>query len=401
MKTLVTVHEVVEADMVGVRLRARGIPFFAKDLYTSSVLPWGMASCIGGIDIQVSDEDYERAQAALAEDPLPDDEIGDAWRNGSRDVQQGDADASGYDGEPDNIGDAWRNGSDYVWQGHAEDPRPDGTEALGKPRPSWKKRIAIDLAIICVGQYLLVCAFGLFKLNDFMFHPHEEATYAWDTPHIVNIGTAADPIAAMWLPNAETNKVFLYSHGNAEDIGDLTGILRDFQQAGLSVLAYDYPGYGLSAGKPTEQSVYAAAETAYRFLTQNLQIAPSDIIALGRSIGSGPACYLAEKFPVGGLVVEGGFTSAPRVITRIRILPFDPFPNIRRLPNIFCPVLVIHGKVDNTVSFSHGKALFDAAHTPKERLWVDSGHNDLLLVLGDDYFTVLDRFATQIQKEPK
>jgi hypothetical protein len=169
------------------------------------------------------------------------------------------------------------------------------------------------------------------------------------------------------------------------------------------VLAYDYPGYGLSAGKPTEKSVYASAEAAYRFLTERRNIAPSDIIVLGRSIGSGPACYLAEKYPVGGLVVEAGFTSAPRVLTRIRILPFDPFPNIRRVPNIACPKLFIHGTADDVVPFSHGKALFAAAREPKTTRWLDgAGHDDLMLVLGDDYFKTLNAlFANPKQKSPK
>jgi pimeloyl-ACP methyl ester carboxylesterase len=254
--------------------------------------------------------------------------------------------------------------------------------------------MAIDLAVICVGLYLLCCVFGLFMINALMFHP-PAPSYSWDTPDVVNIGGEAAPIAAMWFPCAGTDKVVLYSHGNAEDISDFTGIGMDFTQAGFSVLCYDYPGYGLSVGKPTEQSVYAAAEAAYRFLTGRCGIAPSDIIVLGRSIGSGPACYLAEKFPVGGLVLEAGFTSAPRVMTRVRALPFDPFPNIRRIPNISCPKLFIHGTDDSTIPFSHGKALFAAAKAPKTFLEVgNAGHDDLILVLGEkDYFKVLRTFT--------
>jgi pimeloyl-ACP methyl ester carboxylesterase len=228
-------------------------------------------------------------------------------------------------------------------------------------------------------------------INKMMFHPHEP-DYSWDTPHVVNVGDETTPVAAIWIPNAETNKVFLYSHGNGEDISDLASIFADFSRAGFSILGYDYPGYGLSAGKPSEQSAYAAAETAYRFLTERCGVAPSDIIVLGRSIGSGPACYLAEKFPVGGLVVESGFTSASRVVTRIRILPFDPFPNIRRIRNISCPKLFIHGTDDRVIHVSHGKALFAAAKEPKELLVIDqTGHNVMLEV--PNYFERLKAFV--------
>ncbi|MCL1921980.1 MAG: DUF2007 domain-containing protein [Kiritimatiellaeota bacterium] len=64
MKTLASIYSVTEADMIGMRLRARGIPFFARDL------PFPALS-IGGIDIQVNDEDYERAKAVLADDGEP------------------------------------------------------------------------------------------------------------------------------------------------------------------------------------------------------------------------------------------------------------------------------------------------------------------------------------------
>jgi len=278
---------------------------------------------------------------------------------------------------------------------------------IGKDRLRfWAKRIAMNLAIICVAQYLIICAFVLFKINDAMFHP-QEPSYSWDTPHVVNMNAAPAgvlvdpppiPIAAFWHPNAQTNKVILYLHGNAEDIGDLAGVFEDFHKSGFSVFAPDYPGYGLSRGKPTEKNVYDTAVMAYLFLIAH-GVEASDIIVLGRSIGSGPACYLAENVPVGGLVVESGFTSAPRVVTRIRILPFDPFPNIRRVRNIACPKLFIHGVNDSTVPVSHGKALFAAAKEPKTLLLIDTaGHDDLMFEFGG-YFETLRDFVSRRDAE--
>ena len=269
-------------------------------------------------------------------------------------------------------------------------------EMLKKRLLAWGKRIAIDLAII----YLLCCVFGALMINTLMFCPHE-SSYSWETPHVVNIGSGDAPVAAMWLPCAGASKTFLYSHGNGEDLGDFVELFESFRQAGFSVLSYDYPGYGMSSGRPSEQGVYATAETAYRFLTERCDIAPADIIIHGRSIGSGPACYLAERFPVGGLVVESGFTSAPRVMTRRRIFPFDPFQNIQRVRNISAPKLFIHGTDDSVVPFTQGKTLFAAARAPKANLWVDgAGHDDLTLVLGNEaYFETLKLFANPNQKE--
>ena len=97
----------------------------------------------------------------------------------------------------------------------------------------------------------------------------------------------------------------LFSHGNAEDLRHVRDRLALLNRLGLSALAWEYPGYGLTPGKPTEKSVYAAAETAFRHLVEERGFAPSNIVVCGYSIGSGPACWLAERHPdVGALLLS-------------------------------------------------------------------------------------------------
>jgi hypothetical protein len=66
MKTVARVFWVTEADMIGMRLEAHGIPFFVPELYTATADPL-LSNAMGGIDIKVNEEDYERAKAILAE----------------------------------------------------------------------------------------------------------------------------------------------------------------------------------------------------------------------------------------------------------------------------------------------------------------------------------------------
>jgi len=245
----------------------------------------------------------------------------------------------------------------------------------------WSKRIALDVLIICVGQYLLLILYGFFAIDTLMFAPNTPA-YTWQTPFIRDIGVTA-PLAAYWRPTSNATVTILHSHGNAEEIADITEFFEAYAAAGLNVLAYDYPGYGLSAGKPTEKTCYQAAERAYAFLTQEMKIPPETIIVLGRSLGSGPACYLAEKYPIKGLIIESGFLSAPRVVTRYRILPFDAFPNATRIPRITCPKLFLHGTEDPVIPFWHGRQLHESSLGMKEFYWIQGGgHNDLQSVLG-------------------
>jgi hypothetical protein len=85
----------------------------------------------------------------------------------------------------------------------------------------------------------------------------------------------------------------------------------------------------------------------------------------GRSVGTGPATHIAADHPVGGLILESGFTSAFRVITRWPILPFDRFNNVRLLPDVDAPVLIIHGSRDRIIAPHHAAALYRVASEPR------------------------------------
>ena len=123
------------------------------------------------------------------------------------------------------------------------------------------------------------------------------------------------------------------------------------------------------------------------------------IIALGRSLGGAVAIDLARRKPLAGLIVESSFVSAYRVLTRIPIYPFDRFKNISKITQIHCPVLVIHGKNDQVISFWHGEKLFQAANEPKLFYGVQgSGHNDLFEVAGNGYVQALKNFVDLINK---
>jgi alpha-beta hydrolase superfamily lysophospholipase len=93
------------------------------------------------------------------------------------------------------------------------------------------------------------------------------------------------------------NKVVLYFHGNAEDIGLAFDLLYMFgSEMGMHVIAVEYPGYGLyKTSKPSENQMKEDADTVYDYLTQIVGVKESDVILFGRSMGSGPTSYLASR----------------------------------------------------------------------------------------------------------
>lgn len=246
--------------------------------------------------------------------------------------------------------------------------------------------------------YVVFCLYVFFRADPMIFLP-QPSSYR-DSSHIIKL--MADEqiqLSAVYLPNPASTYTILYVHGNAEDLGDIQPVLQQLRDIGFSVFAYDYRGYGTSQGTPSERNAYRDIDTAYNYLTQQLGVSPQRIMAFGRSVGAGSAVDLAARKPLAGLIMESAFTTAFRVVVPIPILPFDKFRNIDKIKKVNCPVLVMHGKADDIIPFSHGQKLFAAAPEPKLALWVDeAGHNDFMWVAGEQYADTLRKFARLVDK---
>ncbi len=246
--------------------------------------------------------------------------------------------------------------------------------------------------------YLFFCLYVMFTADRMIFVP-QPSTYR-DTSEIIKLTTPDQiQISALHLANPEATYTILYSHGNAEDLGGIRPVLQRLYATGFSVFAYDYQGYGTSQGTPTEENAYGDIDTAYNYLTQQLNVPSDRIIAHGRSVGGGVAVDLAARKPLGGLIMESAFTTAFQVVLPIPVLPFDKFRNIDKIKKVNCPVFVMHGQADETVPFSHGEKLFAAAPEPKLSFWVEeASHNDLIWVAGERYAARLEEFAQLVAR---
>lgn len=245
--------------------------------------------------------------------------------------------------------------------------------------------------------YAFFCFYVLFTADAKIFLP-QPSSYQ-DTKDIIKLTTFDQiQLSAVYRSNPASTYTILYAHGNAEDLGDIEPMLQKLLSLNFSVFAYDYRGYGTSQGIPSERNAYRDIETVYNYLTQQLRVPSQRIIAYGRSVGAGSAVDLAYHKPLAGLILESAFTSAFRVIVPIPILPFDKFSNLRKIKQVNCPVLVMHGKADDTIPFTHGQQLFTATKSSKLSLWIDEAdHNDLVWVAGDRYAETLRQFVQLLQ----
>jgi pimeloyl-ACP methyl ester carboxylesterase len=234
-----------------------------------------------------------------------------------------------------------------------------------------------------------------------------------DRHYQVKLPDSADHLALWWLPNRQPDApTLLYLHGTFRNLYGNQRKIEALRSAGFSVLAVDYRGWGESSPRiPSEQSILQDANIAWQEFTQH-QPDPSKRVIYGHSMGSGVAVDLANRLnspgDYGGLILESAFTSFDDVAREsgwlARVLAWfnrERFDSISKIGRIQAPLLMLHGKQDDTIPIVLGARLFAAANTPKR--WVTfegAAHSDLDLVDSDLYQHSLRDFAAAYLSSP-
>lgn len=214
----------------------------------------------------------------------------------------------------------------------------------------------------------------------------------------LQLQSGQETIAALYYPG--NSPVILYSHGNGEDLSTVRHKLREYQQRGFAVIGYDYQGYGASTGKPSVNGAYRNIEAVYRFLTEREGIPHEKIIVVGYSVGGGPSCWLASRFPVGGLILEAPFASAFQVVFPFANLPGDRFPNQKHIRQCQVPILIFHGEKDRVIPVRNGRKLFETAPQPKKLILIPkAGHFDIEDHLGEQYWQEIQEFSKNLKQQ--
>jgi pimeloyl-ACP methyl ester carboxylesterase len=193
--------------------------------------------------------------------------------------------------------------------------------------------------------------------------------------------TSFGKVEAWYLPPVAADKpapAVIFGHGNGELIDYWPEALKRFSEMGIGLLLVEYPGYGRSAGSPSQESIAETFILAYDRLAARTDVDPSRIVLFGRSLGGGAVCDLALKRPSAALILMSCFKSVSAFAVRYLAPAFlirDPFDNLSAVRRYQGPVLVMHGNADEVAPFGHGQALHAAAQNSKMIVY-QSGHND-------------------------
>ena len=203
-----------------------------------------------------------------------------------------------------------------------------------------------------------------------------------------------------YLPHPRARAVVLFCHGNGGNITHRADALRRLNRAGVSVLMFDYRGYGRSEGKPSEAGILADARAARAWLATRENIRESDIVMMGESLGGAAAVDLAARDGARALVLESTFSSLPDVGAYhypwlpVRLLARTQLDSLSKIGNYQGPLLQVHGDQDTIVPIEFGRRLFEAANEPKQFLMLPGhDHND---TLPDTYYDALAEFIKRL-----
>lgn len=276
---------------------------------------------------------------------------------------------------------------------------------LSKKRPGLKRMLIMVVIGLGLG-YLALIAFVYVRQPKMLYYPTRQIE---QTPAAMGLSfdeatfKTADGIAisAWYIPAPDARAVLLFCHGNGGNISHRLDSIRIFHDLGLSVLIFDYRGYGKSSGEPTEKGTYLDAEAAWNFLVNEKRIEPARMVIFGRSLGSAVAAELATRKKAGALIIESGFTSIPDLGRKyypylpVSLMTRFHYATIDKVSSLSLPKLFIHSPGDEVIPYDQGMKLFARAAEPKEFLTLRGDHNEGFLQSGELYINGLNQFVSK------
>lgn len=240
---------------------------------------------------------------------------------------------------------------------------------------------------VSVAGYLGICLLAFLFQRNLLYIPirwsEPEAERANPGFEAAWITTSDGERLHAWLQrSANSPWTVVIFHGNAGNLSYHQATMLPFMKLGLQVMLFDYRGYGLSSGSPSQLGLLRDGEAVTEYVENNLKVPRERIVYFGQSLGSGVAALLAAKRPPARLILESAYPSLAQVASiHYPFLPSglllrDRFDSTAAVRGLSCPILFLHPALDEIIPVSLGRALFETAHPPKKFVELPGAHHN-------------------------
>ncbi len=261
--------------------------------------------------------------------------------------------------------------------------------AEGRLRPTMTSRRWVRWASLIGVSYLALLGIMMAIEDSLIFFPSVYPEGFWkpeefkfeDAWFTASDGTS---LHGWYVPHPQPRAVILFAHGNAGNLSHRAEILELLaNRLAVSVLIFDYRGYGRSEGRPSEAGILADARAARAWLSERAGVSEPEIVLMGESLGGAAMVDLAAKDGARGLILENTFSSLPDVAAfhypwvPVKMLMKTQLNSAKKIGKYHGPLLQIHGDADTIIPLALAERLHDAANPPKQFVVIRGGdHND-------------------------
>lgn len=266
----------------------------------------------------------------------------------------------------------------------------------------------MNVVLVLVGGVLVALLLLWLFQRRLIYFPLPEAV-----PTVESTLRGADEVRLVTDDELQLGGWFLAAHpsrgtvivfnGNAGDRSFRAPLATELARANLSVLLFDYRGYGRNPGNPSEHGLAADARAAYAYVAARPDADAARLVYFGESLGAAVAVSLALEHGPAALVLRSPFSSLEEMgRVHYPFLPTgfllrDRFDSIGRIGELTCPVLVVAGSRDQVVPFEQSRRLYEAVRGPKRFVLIpDADHNDFALLAGRHMLDEVDRFLNEV-----
>jgi pimeloyl-ACP methyl ester carboxylesterase len=267
-----------------------------------------------------------------------------------------------------------------------------------------KMSLLWQMLFFLLAAYLGCVLFMYLRQEAFLFFPTAASHSEHGYENVVDYQLKQENVTVRgWLvnPHLAQEKLLIYYGGNAEDV---FVNIDEFTGVSAASLFVAYRGYGPSDGHPGERELFADGLAVLHDMVN--RYSPQQIFLIGRSLGTGVACYVAAQKEVQGVILVSPYDSIENVARSsfpwlpVSLLLKHRFPSILFLDRIFCPFLIIYGGRDGVVPPERTQNLIDHIATEKEVVFIERADHGTIDMF-PEYWAAILRFINRQELEGK